>query len=738
MPDDEIGVALNLKGRGRFSSDARRAQDDIDGIGHAAERASRSGGIMSRTFGGLRGVVSGVAGVVARGTAVIGAAVGGLTTAAVVMGVKAQAAWEQASIGFTTMLGSASKAKSFMGELQTFAAKTPFELPGLIQGSQQLLAYGFNAKDIIPLLTKVGDASAGLGAGQEGIDRIVRGLGQIKAKGKASAEEMMQLAELGIPAWQFLADKIGVSIPEAMDKVSKGQVGAATTINAILEGMGNRFGGLMEKQSTSIGGLWSTLHDTVTQSTRQMVEPFQDDIKRALSTAITWVGNLGKAIPPVAKMFRAGIVGKSVGELSGAAGAAYRLARFFRSTVGLAKSLWATFQSGGALGVADQFDKMIGSGTHAHDILAKIMQVAGDVWTIIRDGFLPAWRDVNSLLPTVLSPMRQMDDVLHFMARHAKALKPLILALVAAYVAHRTVMMLSNAAIALNNLLTTESTSKLALQSAWVSLIAIKEKAAAVASGIWTAAQWLLNAAMDANPIGLLVVAIGLLIGGLVLAYTKSETFRKIVQGAMGAVVTAAKWVWNFFKNNWPLLLAIITGPFGLAVWAITHYWDSIRAGVGAVLRWIKDRFSNVVKWFSDLPGHLGDIGGKIASSIKNGVRSGINWIIRAWNSLQFTFPKKRIFGHTIGGWTIGTPDIPELHRGGTLVTGGVATIQPDEEMVILPPRASVVPLPPGGQEAVPLSVGGDGKPVTIQVMLDGRVLAETVWDNARTKQARS
>jgi hypothetical protein len=48
---------------------------------------------------------------------------------------------------------------------------------------------------------------------------------------------------------------------------------------------------------------------------------------------------------------------------------------------------------------------------------------------------------------------------------------------------------------------------------------------------IMTAAQWALNVAMDANPVGIIVVGIGALIGGLVLAYKHSATFRAILSG---------------------------------------------------------------------------------------------------------------------------------------------------------------------------------------------------------------
>src|SRR5262245_21014131 len=58
----------------------------------------------------------------------------------------------------------------------------------------------------------------------------------------------------------------------------------------------------------------------------------------------------------------------------------------------------------------------------------------------------------------------------------------------------------------------------------------VAQKTAAAASKAWAAAQWLLNAAMNANPIGLIVAGVILLVGLIVLAYKKSDTFRGIIQ----------------------------------------------------------------------------------------------------------------------------------------------------------------------------------------------------------------
>src|SRR5262245_20074782 len=120
---------------------------------------------------------------------------------------------------------------------------------------------------------------------------------------------------------------------------------------------------------------------------------------------------------------------------------------------------------------------------------------------------------------------------------------------------------------------------------------------AAAATRVQTAATWALNVAMRANPIGIVITALTLLAGAIVLAWSRSETFRRIVTGAFNAVKNAATAAFGWVRRNWPLLLGILTGPIGLAVTLIVRNFDRI----------------------------------------KEGFRGAINWIIGRWNSLQFT-----------------------------------------------------------------------------------------------------
>lgn len=196
----------------------------------------------------------------------IGVALAGLGAAA----VKTAAGYQSTQVALTNMLGSAEKANSFLKEMQSFAAKTPFGFNDVAQASQKFLAFGFTAEQILPTLTAVGDAAAGVGAGSDGVNRLTVALGQIAAKGKLASQEMMQITELGIPAWQMLADAMGTSIADVQDQVSKGAVNSQVALEALVTGMESKYAGLMEQQSKGIEGSWSAMMDGIEQSAAQI------------------------------------------------------------------------------------------------------------------------------------------------------------------------------------------------------------------------------------------------------------------------------------------------------------------------------------------------------------------------------------------------------------------------------------------------------------------------------------
>lgn len=244
---------------------ARAAERQSSGLIRLSQSAMATGKALQSAGRSMQSLGSGMASV---GDSLTSKITAPLATAAIGVGAFAlstASAAETTEISFTTMLGSAEKAEDMMGTLADFAARTPFELSGLQDATRQLLAYGFTAEEVVPMLTAVGDATAALGTGQYGIEAVTRALGQMQTRGKVSAEEMLQLTEAGIPAWKYLAEAIGTDTAGAMEQVSKGAIDASTGIKALTDGMERDFGGMMESQSKTLAGLASNLVDAFTQ-----------------------------------------------------------------------------------------------------------------------------------------------------------------------------------------------------------------------------------------------------------------------------------------------------------------------------------------------------------------------------------------------------------------------------------------------------------------------------------------
>lgn len=117
--------------------------------------------------------------------------------------------------------------------------------------------------------------------------------------------------------------------------------------------------------------------------------------------------------------------------------------------------------------------------------------------------------------------------------------------------------------------------------AAWVAQKSVLV-ASRVATGAYTAAQWLLNAALNANPISLIVVAIAALVAALVLAYNKSETFRGIVEAAWSGIQSVIGVVVDWFQTYLLPVFEAVWEGIKVAVWvvvtAIAVYIEAFKA----------------------------------------------------------------------------------------------------------------------------------------------------------------
>lgn len=278
---ETVGVRLSLKGQQQVKQGFRDTAQGVKGLRQEMRGAERDSEGMAR---GLRNAAS----VSIRAAAAVAVAGVGIVGTLGTIGVKTAAANEQAEVAFTNMMGSASAAKAYLADLKTFAAETPFELPDVQMGAQRLMAMGVATRDVLPYLTAIGDAVSGMGGGAEQINQVVTAIGQMQAKGKIQGDEVLQLTEAGIPALKILAAQYGVTTSAMSKMMEKGQVSADEALPKLIDGIEHgtkstkAFGGMMEAQSKTLAGRWSTIKDVTTQGLAGAVEPLLPTLSRVM------------------------------------------------------------------------------------------------------------------------------------------------------------------------------------------------------------------------------------------------------------------------------------------------------------------------------------------------------------------------------------------------------------------------------------------------------------------------
>lgn len=719
---------------GRFSSriqsDAKVAGEQAGSkLGDGFKRESSRGLSKFSLAPAMHAITRfGAAGVLALG-AVGGAGVG--------MGIKVAAANENATIAFTTMLKSGVKARKFLDDLKAFAAATPFEFGELQTAASSLISAGVNAKNVIPIMTSLGNATSGMGTGAEGVKRATVALQQMNAAGRIQAQDLNQLRDAGIPVYDLLSKATGKSKKEISALAQTGKLGKkelTQMMDALASGKGlERFNGLMDKQSHSLAGMWSTVKDNLGQGLASAVGPVIPLLKDGMGGAAVLIQRalagipkpLGMVITGLEKLWRqvkvreaAALRGalRSISDsmtilvpgltrghatmtvmarilpiLGGAAHLAVRGMHAF--SVALA---WVADHKGaitGALapigraimGVVDQIRNLDPS------VLRGAMQAVANAIGQIG----PYVQNLLTSLPALQPTLKDTGTVLQAVASHADLVGKALPFLIAGFAAYK-------AAQAANNLVGRESLLGFGLQLASsvtltasnfalarsqkaveksvvesnvaenVSIltrarsaiatvaVTVAQRAAAIGSKVWAAGQWLLNAALTANPIGIVVAAIALLVGALIFAYKHSARFREIVQSVFGWfrkwVPVAFAAVVAFIKDGWHK----ITGFFSAAAAWVKGTWSKAWRGVagfmsGAVSKgkdavgklWgnVRDNFSSAKDWVA---GTWRKGWAAAAPAISVAISVGRDAARRIWDSIQNKFT-------TVKDWVLGT-----------------------------------------------------------------------------------
>ena len=248
-----------------------------------------------------------------------------------------------------------------------------------------------------------------------------------------------------------------------------------------------------------------------------------------------------------------------------------------------------------------------------------------------------------------------------------------------------------------------------------VGAIVAYKTAVSIATGV----QWALNAAMNANPIGLIITAIGALIGIGVVLYKNWAQISAWFVGIWNKIKDGASWCWEgikgFFSSAGEWFMGLWNGIKDTAVFL----WEGIKNVFSAVGEWfggvfnsarnaVYSAFSNVVGFFQNIwntiKSMFSSIGTAIADGISGAFKSVINGVIRFAGKLLYGFIKSINWAidviNNIPGVNItklASVNLPMLANGGVIRhPGSVLVGERGPEVLRLPRGASVAPLPAG------------------------------------------
>ena len=163
-------------------------------------------------------------------------------------------------------------------------------------------------------------------------------------------------------------------------------------------------------------------------------------------------------------------------------------------------------------------------------------------------------------------------------------------------------------------------------------------KVANTISTIWSvatkaaaAAQWLLNAAMAANPIGLIAVAIAGLVTGIVLLYTKSETFRNVLDGIWQVMKDVGSVIWDTLKPGFDVIVGVVKTVAALFSGDFSAAWEGLKGILSSLGEFALNTFlaipGMIVKAIPEVASKALELGKALLSKLGEGVGDLGKWI---------------------------------------------------------------------------------------------------------------
>jgi len=244
---DELRNRLNAINQVRFSTTVQREFDTATRAANRLERQIERLENRGRSGGGLMGMAGGMLGAVG---------VGALGTNALSMAAER----EQQQVSFRVMTGSQKSGDKMLSDIVTMGARTPYESGDLIKAAQTMKQFGIENQKVLPNLSMLGDVAAG---NKEKLLSLSLAFSQVQSTGRLQGQDLMQLINAGFNPLLIISEKTGIKMADLKKKMEDGAISADMVTKAfqIATGPGGQFHNMMELQSQTMSGRWSTFMD---------------------------------------------------------------------------------------------------------------------------------------------------------------------------------------------------------------------------------------------------------------------------------------------------------------------------------------------------------------------------------------------------------------------------------------------------------------------------------------------
>ena len=600
--------------------------------------------------------------------------------------------------------GGKEAAEDLYDSLLTVAKGSSFAQENIVSAGQTLVAMGVDAKKTTKYVQIATNAIAGMGGSGAEIEQMAELFGKMSQQTNLYTGDLNQMITAGIPAWDILATKYGKTTDEVKKMASDGLLPASECLDIIT-------GALTESNEAS-----------------DMYQYSIDGLAKKLKE-----GTLTGTVDSLNTSFR----------------------NFSLSLLGLNPQTDEGKQN---------IETLNGAISKFGETLEKIGKKFSFVGDWISSGLEGATNGLDSFNSTLESlPQWALELITGFIGALAVA-GPVFVA---------TGLGLKTVSAAIDGFNTVgkgigkvaEFMSKFSIQA---TIATAKTVAMTVASKLAAAGQWLLNIAMNANPIGLIITGIALLVGAFILLWNNCEGFRNFWIGLWDGIVKyfniAKDWIIDVFtqkipnainnmmtffrnlpSNIWKFLLDVVNK---VKNWGV----DLARKGIEAA----QSLLNSIINTIKELPQKMLDIGKNLVEGLWEGIKGAKDWIMQKVKGLVdgiknlFTGAtgfdehspskwSKKVFEYVIEGGVKGIETSEsELENATRNMISSVKGTMNDLEMGEIAYNASVsgkanVGLVNGLTTALQLNSGNQD----INLVVDGRTLATVIYNplNKLTQQ---